>query len=129
MSLKITTTTALTCKKPLGMIHNAVKPSEGRFKDYIAIPKSNSYQSLHTVITTFEGLPVEIQIRTNEMDELAEFGIAAHWAYKSGKKDNPAQARARRWVNGLMEINERSGSASDFVEVIKTGLVSNEDYV
>ena len=78
---------------------------------------------------TFEGLPVEIQIRTSEMDELAEFGIAAHWVYKSGEKDNPVQARARRWVNGLMEINARSEDASDFVEVIKTGLVSNEVYV
>jgi (p)ppGpp synthase/HD superfamily hydrolase len=104
-------------------------PIEGRFKDYIAIPKSNSYQSLHTGIMTFEGLPVEIQIRTSEMDELAEYGIAAHWVYKSGAKDNPVQARARRWVNGLMEINARSEDASDFVEVIKTGLVSNEVYV
>ena len=128
-ALKITTSDAMDCYKTLGVIHNAFNPIEGRFKDYIAIPKSNSYQSLHTGIITFEGLPVEIQIRTNEMDELAEFGIAAHWAYKSGKKDNPAQARARRWVNGLMEINERSESASDFVEVIKTGLVSNEVYV
>ena len=128
-ALKITTSNAMDCYKALGVIHNAFNPIEGRFKDYIAIPKSNSYQSLHTGIMTFEGLPVEIQIRTSEMDELAEFGIAAHWVYKSGEKDNPVQARARRWVNGLMEINARSEDASDFVEVIKTGLVSNEVYV
>ena len=128
-ALKITTSNVIDCYKALGIIHNAFNPIEGRFKDYIAIPKSNSYQSLHTGIMTFEGLPVEIQIRTNDMDELAEYGIAAHWVYKSGEKDNPVQARARRWVNGLMEINARSEDASDFVEVIKTGLVSNEVYV
>ena len=128
-AFKITLNNVIDCYKALGIIHNAFNPIEGRFKDYIAIPKSNSYQSLHTGIITFEGLPIEIQIRTSEMDELAEYGIAAHWVYKSGQKDNPAQARARRWVNGLMEINERSEDASDFVEVIKTGLVSNEVYV
>ena len=68
---------------------------------------------------TFEGLPVEIQIRTSEMDELAEFGIAAHWVYKSGEKDNPVQARARRWVNGLMEINARSEDAQILLKLLK----------
>ena len=82
-AFKITIDDVMDCYKVLGILHNSFKPIEGRFKDYIAIPKSNSYQSLHTGIITFDGLPVEIQIRTHDMDELAEFGIAAHWFYKT----------------------------------------------
>ena len=129
-AFKITVGSALDCYKALGVLHNAFNPIEGRFKDYIAIPKSNSYQSLHTGVITFDGLPVEIQIRTSEMDELAEFGIAAHWLYKSGEeKDSPVQARARRWVNNLVEIQKNTENSRDFVEIIKTGLVPNEIYV
>ena len=129
-AFKITVESAMDCYKALGVLHNAFSPIEGRFKDYIAIPKSNSYQSLHTGVITFDGLPVEIQIRTNEMDELAEFGIAAHWLYKSGEeKDSPVQARARRWVNNLVEIQKNTENSRDFVEIIKTGLVPNEIYV
>jgi guanosine-3',5'-bis(diphosphate) 3'-pyrophosphohydrolase len=129
-AFKITVESAMDCYKALGVLHNAFSPIEGRFKDYIAIPKSNSYQSLHTGVITFDGLPVEIQIRTSEMDELAEFGIAAHWLYKSGEeKDSPVQARARRWVNNLVEIQKNTENSRDFVEIIKTGLVPNEIYV
>ena len=128
-AFKITLEDSMDCYKALGILHNAFKPIEGRFKDYIAIPKSNSYQSLHTGIMTFDGLPVEIQIRTNDMDELAEFGVAAHWFYKTGQKDNPAQSRARRWVNTLMEVQKTVEDPQDFIEVVKTGLVPNEIYV
>ena len=128
-AFKITLENSMDCYKALGILHNAFKPIEGRFKDYIAIPKSNSYQSLHTGIMTFDGLPVEIQIRTNDMDELAEFGVAAHWFYKTGQKDNPAQSRARRWVNTLMEVQKTVDDPQDFIEVVKTGLVPNEIYV
>ena len=128
-AFKITLDNAMDCYKALGILHNAFKPIEGRFKDYIAIPKSNSYQSLHTGIMTFDGLPVEIQIRTIDMDELAEFGVAAHWFYKTGQKDNPAQSRARRWVSTLMEVQKNADDPQDFIEVIKTGLVPNEIYV
>ena len=119
----------MDCYKVLGILHNSFKPIEGRFKDYIAIPKSNSYQSLHTGIMTFDGLPVEIQIRTHDMDELAEFGVAAHWFYKTGKSDNPAQSRARRWVNTLVEVQKNIEDPQDFIDVVKTGLVPNEIYV
>ncbi len=128
-AFKITIDDAMNCYKVLGILHNSFKPIEGRFKDYIAIPKSNSYQSLHTGIMTFDGLPVEIQIRTHDMDELAEFGVAAHWFYKTGHADNPAQSRARRWVNTLVEVQKNIDDPQDFIDVIKTGLVPNEIYV
>ena len=128
-AFKITIDDAMDCYKVLGILHNSFKPIEGRFKDYIAIPKSNSYQSLHTGIMTFDGLPVEIQIRTHDMDELAEFGDAAHWFYKTGHADNPAQSRARRWVNTLVEVQKNIDDPQDFIDVIKTGLVPNEIYV
>ena len=128
-AFKITTNSVMDCYKALGILHNSFKPIEGRFKDYIAIPKSNSYQSIHTGIITFDGLPIEVQIRTNDMDELAEYGIAAHWIYKTGNKENPAQVRAKRWVNTLMEVKKNVDDPQDFIEIVKTGLVPNEIYV
>ena len=128
-AFKITTNSVMDCYKALGILHNSFKPIEGRFKDYIAIPKSNSYQSIHTGIITFDGLPIEVQIRTNDMDELAEYGIAAHWIYKTGSKENPAQVRAKRWVNTLMEVKKNVDDPQDFIEIVKTGLVPNEIYV
>ena len=128
-AFKITTNSVMDCYKALGILHNSFKPIEGRFKDYIAIPKSNSYQSIHTGIITFDGLPIEVQIRTNDMDELAEYGVAAHWIYKTGGKENPAQVRAKRWVNTLMEVRKNVDDPQDFIEIVKTGLVPNEIYV
>ena len=128
-AFKITTNSVMDCYKVLGILHNSFKPIEGRFKDYIAIPKSNSYQSIHTGIITFDGLPIEVQIRTNDMDELAEYGVAAHWIYKTGSKENPAQVRAKRWVNTLMEVRKNVEDPQDFIEIVKTGLVPNEIYV
>ena len=128
-AFKITTNSVMDCYKALGILHNSFKPIEGRFKDYIAMPKSNSYQSIHTGIITFDGLPIEVQIRTNDMDELAEYGVAAHWIYKTGSKENPAQVRAKRWVNTLMEVRKNVEDPQDFIEIVKTGLVPNEIYV
>ena len=128
-AFKITTNSVMDCYKALGILHNSFKPIEGRFKDYIAIPKSNSYQAIHTGIITFDGLPIEVQIRTNDMDELAEYGVAAHWIYKTGGKENPAQVRAKRWVNTLMEVRKNVEDPQDFIEIVKTGLVPNEIYV
>src|SRR5690606_41197745 len=93
------------CYRTLGVVHNLYKPIEIRFKDYIAIPKQNGYQSLHTSLVGPHGIPVEIQMRTREMDEMADKGIAAHWMYKANgqHQDTTAQIRARRWMQSLLE--------------------------
>ena len=93
------------CYRTLGVVHNTFKPVAGRFKDYIAIPKANGYQSLHTSLVGTQGVPIEVQIRTKQMDAVAENGIAGHWLYKSGESDfDPSQQRARRWVQDLLEL-------------------------
>ena len=94
-----------TCYRMLGAIHNLFTPVPGKFKDYIAIPKANGYQSLHTVLYTQYGVAIEVQIRTEDMDRVAEAGIAAHWLYKSGFEvtGNNAQVRAREWLRGVLE--------------------------
>ena len=94
------------CYKAIGAVHSLYKPIEGRFKDYISIPKSNGYQSVHTGVVGENGQPIEVQIKTGEMNEVAENGIASHWLYKAGKvsSDSNPQIKARRWVAGLLEI-------------------------
>lgn len=120
-----------SCYRVLGVVHNLYKPIEIRFKDYIAIPKQNGYQSLHTSLVGPHGIPVEIQMRTREMDEMADNGIAAHWKYKkSGEQgDSAAQIRARRWMQSLLEIQQSAGNSYDFVENVKTELYPDELYV
>lgn len=118
-----------TCYRALGVVHNLYKPVPGRFKDYIAIPKSNGYQSLHTVLFGPHGSPIEIQIRSNEMDRVAESGIAAHWQYKAG--DEPAmsaQSRAREWLKDVLEIQNSVGSSIEFLENVKVDLFPDEVY-
>ncbi len=119
-----------TCYRVLGVAHGLYKPVPGKFKDYIAIPKSNGYQSLHTVLFGPFGVPIEVQIRTNEMDQVAEAGIAAHWLYKSG--DNAAQSahkRAREWLRGVLEMHSQTGDSQEFLEHVKVDLFPSDIYV
>ncbi len=118
------------CYRVLGAVHNLYKPIPGRFKDYIAIPKVNGYQSIHTVVNGAQNVPVEVQIRTKEMDEIANTGIAAHWLYKSGDdEDNVSHSRARRWVNNLLELQQTAGDPLEFIEQVKNDFFSDEIYV
>ncbi|HZJ95152.1 MAG TPA: bifunctional GTP diphosphokinase/guanosine-3',5'-bis pyrophosphate 3'-pyrophosphohydrolase [Thiopseudomonas sp.] len=120
-----------TCYRVLGAVHNLYKPFPGRFKDYIAIPKANGYQSLHTTLFGMHGVPIEIQIRTKDMEELANNGIAAHWLYKAEDSDNHRSnhARARQWVQGLLELQESAGNSLEFIENVKIDLFPDEVYV
>ncbi len=121
-----------SCYRVLGCVHGLYKPVPGQFKDYIAIPKANGYQSLHTVLFGMQGVPIEIQIRTQEMEEMANNGIAAHWLYKSNEQDargNSSHARARQWVQGLLEMQQRAGDSLEFIENVKIDLFPDEVYV
>ncbi|MDD3518933.1 MAG: bifunctional GTP diphosphokinase/guanosine-3',5'-bis pyrophosphate 3'-pyrophosphohydrolase [Chromatiales bacterium] len=119
-----------TCYRMLGLMHNLYKPVPGRFKDYIAIPKANGYQSLHTVLFGPHGIPIEVQIRTEEMDRVAESGIAAHWLYKAGDSESSrAQARAREWLKGVLEIQQSAGNSIEFLENVKVDLFPEEVYM
>jgi len=119
------------CYRTLGIMHNLFKPIESRFKDYIAIPKQNGYQSLHTSLIGPHGIPVEIQMRTREMDEMADKGIAAHWMYKTNGevRESTAQIRAQRWMQSLLELQQSVGTSSEFVENVKSELYPDELYV
>ena len=118
------------CYRVLGAVHSLYKPVPGRFKDYIAIPKANGYQSLHTTLFGMHGVPIEIQIRTEEMEAMANNGIASHWLYKSSD-DLPSNAhiRAREWVNGLLDIQKHAGNSLEFIENVKIDLFPDEIYV
>ncbi len=119
-----------TCYRVLGAVHNLYKPVPGRFKDYIAIPKANGYQSLHTVLFGPHGIPIEIQIRTEEMHQLAESGIAAHWLYKTGgDRGSLAQATASDWLKNLLELQKGAGDSMEFLEHVKVDLFPDEVYV
>ncbi len=119
------------CYRTLGAVHNLFKPVETRFKDYIAIPKTNGYQSLHTALIGPHGIPVEIQIRTGDMDEMADKGVAAHWIYKKSGDDKgtTAQMKARRWMQSLIELQQSAGSSFEFIENVKSDLFPEEIYV
>jgi GTP diphosphokinase / guanosine-3',5'-bis(diphosphate) 3'-diphosphatase len=119
-----------TCYRVLGILHNLYKPIPGRFKDYIAIPKANGYQSLHTVVFGPFGVSIELQIRTREMHRVAEAGVASHWLYKSGEPggDNVRQ-RALHWLKELLEIQQKAGNPHEFLEHLKIDLFPDEVYV
>ena len=119
-----------TCYRVLGAVHSLYKPVPGRFKDYIAIPKANGYQSLHTTLFGMHGVPIEIQIRTEEMEAMANNGIAAHWLYKSSEDlpSNP-HVRAREWVNGLLDMQKNAGNSLEFIENVKIDLFPDEIYL
>ncbi|GIU51842.1 MULTISPECIES: bifunctional GTP diphosphokinase/guanosine-3',5'-bis pyrophosphate 3'-pyrophosphohydrolase [Shewanella] len=121
-----------TCYRVLGAMHGLYKPHPGRFKDYIAIPKANGYQSLHTSLFGPHAVPVEVQIRTEEMDLMADKGVAAHWMYKSGtssSQQSTTQIRAHKWMQSLLELQQSASSSFEFVENVKTELFPEEIYV
>ena len=118
------------CYRTLGVVHNLFSPVAGRFKDYIAIPKANGYQSLHTSLFGMHGVPIEVQIRTKQMEAVAETGIAGHWLYKSGESDfEPSQRRARQWAQDLLELQRQAGNPLEFIESLKLDLFPDEVYV
>ena len=116
------------CYGALGLIHSLWKPMPGRFKDYVAMPKFNGYRSLHTTVIGPEGRPLEIQVRTREMQETAELGVAAHWAYKRGTK-SAADEEWMSWVKQLMDAHEDDADASEFVKSLRTDLFAEEVFV
>ena len=119
-----------TCYRTLGIVHAVFKPMPGRFKDYIAIPRVNGYQSLHTTLFGPNAVPIEVQIRTEDMHRVAEAGIAAHWKYKSGEAavDSMQQTRTREWLSNLVELQE-DGSSEEFLESVKVDLFPDKVYV
>lgn len=120
-----------TCYRVLGSIHNLYKPVVSEFKDYIAIPKANGYQSLHTILVGMHGVPIEVQIRTKEMDEMANSGIAAHFLYKADSDEalGSTHLRAREWIKGLLEMQQHAGDPLEFIENVKIDLFPDEVYV
>jgi guanosine-3',5'-bis(diphosphate) 3'-pyrophosphohydrolase len=127
--LRITVDSVDTCYRTLGIVHSVYKPMPGRFKDYIAIPRVNGYQSLHTTLFGPNGVPIEVQIRTEDMDRVAESGIAAHWKYKGGEPEGSAQQeRARKWLSNLVEMEE-GGNSEEFIESVKVDLFPDKVYV
>jgi RelA/SpoT family (p)ppGpp synthetase len=118
-----------TCYRTLGIVHGVYKPMPGRFKDYIAIPRANGYQSLHTTLFGPNSLPIEVQIRTEEMHHVAESGIAAHWQYKEGDESGRSYSdRAREWLQKLVEI-QQGGNSEEFLESVKVDLFPDKVYV
>ncbi len=116
--------------RSLGIIHNFYKPIELKFKDYIAIPKTNGYQALHTSLVTHQAIPIEVQIQTKNMELIAENGIAAHWAYKTKEDDRGDSARGtKKWLDNLVDINLSSRDSSEFFESVKSELFNDEVYV
>lgn len=138
-AFRVVVNNADECYRVLGSVHSLYKPFPGRFKDYIAIPKANGYQSLHTVLFGPFGAYIEIQIRTQEMHEVSEHGIAAHWLYKDkvpeetpqnlGKALDAVEVRAREWVKNLLEIQQSAGNSLDFLENVKIDLFPTVIYL
>jgi len=115
--------------RALGIIHNIHKPIGNRFKDYIAIPKTNGYQALHTSLIALDGVPIEVQIQTKSMEIIAQNGIAAHWSYKTKDAVNSDLIGAKKWIEGFSDLKKASVDSHEFVEAIKTDLVYDEVYV
>lgn len=120
-----------SCYRSLGAVHALYKPIPGKFKDYIAIPKVNGYQSLHTILFSPYGVPIEVQLRTKDMHRVAENGIAAHWGYKEGENNGGviAQDKAREWLKGLLDLQQNAGNSIEFLENVKVDLFPDEVYV
>ncbi len=120
-----------SCYRSIGAVHALYKPIPGKFKDYIAIPKVNGYQSLHTILFSPFGVPIEVQLRTVDMQRVAKNGIAAHWGYKEGENKGGviAQAKAREWLKGLLDLQQNAGDSIEFLENVKVDLFPDEVYV
>ncbi len=119
------------CYRALGAVHNLYKPVPGKFKDYIAIPKANGYQSLHTVLFGPFGVHIEVQMRSEDMEKVAEAGVAAHWLYKLGDGGTASgtEKRVREWMSGLLEMQKSAGNSLEFLENVKIDLFPDEVYV
>ena len=117
------------CYRSLGIIHNYFSPIENKFKDYIAIPKTNGYQALHTSLLALEAFPIEVQIQTRNMWATANMGIAAHWGYKTNNDNNGSELRANKWLSGLIELQKKSSNPSEFADSLKKDLDSEEVYL
>ena len=115
--------------RSLGIIHNVHKPIGKKFKDYIAIPKSNGYQAIHTSLIALDGVPIEVQIQTKSMETIAENGISAHWSYKTKDNVTSESIGAKKWIESFTDLNKASADTHEFVEAIKTDLVYDEVYV
>jgi guanosine-3',5'-bis(diphosphate) 3'-pyrophosphohydrolase len=128
--VRIMTDSVDDCYRVLGVMHTLYKPLPGKFKDYLAIPKANGYQSLHSSLFGPHGVAIEVQIRSVEMDHFAESGIAAHWIYKEGEYNtSSAQGKALEWLKSLLEMQQKSGSSQEFLESVKVDLFPDEIYV
>ena len=128
-ALRLIVDTELACYTALGIIHEMYKSMPGRFKDYISTPKPNLYRSLHTTVIGRFGVPFEVQIRTREMHEIAEFGIAAHWKYKSGAQGRADIDKKLAWVSRLLESEEETRDPDEFIDVFKTDVFQDETFV
>lgn len=133
LAVRILVDSIKDCYGALGVIHTKWKPMPGRFKDYIAMPKANMYQSIHTTVIGPQGKPVEVQIRTHAMHEVAEYGLAAHWAYKEGKanvnEDSNNIQRQLKWFTDIMEFQDDADDASEFMEFIKEDVFKDQVYI
>lgn len=128
-AIRIIVNTELECYTALGLIHEMFNSMPGRFKDYISIPKPNMYRSLHTTVIGRDGLPFEVQIRTWEMHQIAEYGIAAHWKYKSGDKGSDDLDRKLEWISKLIENESNTTDPDEFIDALKIDIFQDETFV
>jgi len=128
-AVRVIVQSELECYTALGLVHEMFKSVPGRFKDYISTPKPNLYRSLHTTVIGRSGIPFEIQIRTRQMHEEAEYGIAAHWKYKSGEKSDGAMDDKLRWISQLLESDENTRDPDEFMHSFKTDIFHDETFV